>query len=171
LAAIPAHANPAADEIGQYGGMDQVDRDVWFLAGTLGGKPVKRKCSIPAGRAILFPVINYEMNSLEKPQLRTESELVGHVQQDQDDIINLDAIVDGENVPIYRVKSDPTFFAITAPEDNVVLIPDGGTTQATADGYWVFLKPLHLGEHDIHFSGSCSAGIRKVNARYHITVS
>jgi hypothetical protein len=171
FAAIPAPANPAADETGQNAGIDQADRNVWFLAGTLGGKTVKRKCPIPAGRAILFPVINYEMNGLEKPQLRTESELVSHVQQDEDDIINLDAIVDGQNVPIFRVRSDPTFFTIAAPEDNAVQIPHGGTTQATADGYWVFLKPLHLGEHDIHFSGSCSAGTRNVNASYHIAVS
>lgn len=171
LAAIPAPANPAADQTGQNSGVNQVDRNVWFLAGTLGGKTVERKCSIPEGRAILFPVINYEMNSLEKPHLKTESELVSHVKQDEDDIINLDAIVDGQKIAIYRVSSDPAFFAITVPEDNAVQIPQGGTTQATADGYWVFLKPLPLGGHNIYFSGSCSAGTRNVKASYYITVS
>jgi hypothetical protein len=168
--AIPETLNPGADETGENASIDQYDHNVWFLAGTFGGKTVERKCTIPGGRAVLFPVINYEMNKLEKPELKTESELVKHVIQDQDDIINLDANVDRQNIPIYRVRSEPSFFTITAPEDNAVQIPRGGTTQATADGYWVFLKPLPLGEHDIYFSGSCSAATRNVKAGYHITV-
>jgi hypothetical protein len=170
LAAIPAVINPAADETGVYADVDQFDHNVWFLAGTFGGKTVERKCQIPSGRSILFPVINYEMNTLEKPELKTDTELVQHVIQDEDDIINLDSIVDGQKIPIYRVKSEPTFFTITAPEDNAVQIPHGGTTQASADGYWVFLKPLPLGEHEIYFSGSCSAGSRNVKATYHLRI-
>src|SRR5436309_10541191 len=135
--AIPAAKNPGADETGENAGVDQFDHNVWFLAGTFGGKTVERTCMIPAGRAILFPVINYEINTLEKPELKTESELVTHVIQDEDDIINLDAIVDRQKIPIYRVRSEPSFFTITAPEDNAVQIPNGGTTRATADGYWV----------------------------------
>ena len=29
-----------------------------------------------------------------------------------------------------------------------------GITQAVSDGYWVVLKPLPLGKHEIHFSGA-----------------
>ena len=38
----------------------------------------------------------------------------------------------------------------------------GGYTNATADGYWVFLKSLPQGEHNLYFHGSCSGGIRNV---------
>jgi hypothetical protein len=169
--AIPAARNPGADDKGENAGVNQFDANVWFLAGTFAeGKAVERKCPIPRGRAILFPVINYEMNTLEKPELKTESELLKHVIKDQDDIINLDAAVDSQKVPIYRVRSEPSFFTVTAPEANAVNIPHGGTTRATADGFWVFLKPLSPGEHDIYFSGSCSAGTRNVRANYYITV-
>ena len=171
LVAIPASTNPCADETGENAAVDQFDHNVWYLAGTFGGKTVERECLIPLGRAVLFPVINYEMNMLEKPELRIESELVRHVIQDEDDIIELHTLVDGQTIPIYRISSEPTFFTITAPVDNAVQIPRGGTTRATADGYWVFLKPLRLGEHDIFFSGSCSAGTRNVKASYRITVS
>jgi hypothetical protein len=169
--AIPAKKNPGTDETGENAGMNQFDPNVWFLAGTFGGKTVERECLIPKERAILFPVINYEMNTLEKPELKTESQLLKHVRDDQDDIVNLDAMVDGQKIPTYRIRSDPVFFSITAPVDNTVQIPNGGTTHATADGYWVFLKPVPPGEHGIYFSGSCSNGIRNVKANYHITIT
>jgi hypothetical protein len=31
---------------------------VWFLAGARSGEPVTRRCSIPEGVALFFPVIN-----------------------------------------------------------------------------------------------------------------
>jgi hypothetical protein len=168
---IPSHIHPGTDESGKNAYINQSDRNVWFLAGTLGGLSVERRCLIPKGRSILFPVINYEMNALENPSLNTESKLVKHVTQDQDDIINLDAVVDDQKIPIYRVRSQPSFFTINVPKDNPYQIPGGGTTRATADGFWVFLKPLPPGEHEIYFSGSCSLGTRNVKAKYHITVT
>jgi hypothetical protein len=170
LASIPTDTNPAADENGENARVNQTDPQVWFLAGTLGGKAVDRKCTIPAGRAVLFPVINYEMNPLEKPELRTNSDLIKHVIEDEDDIINLDAIIDGQRIPIYRVRSDPSMFPLTMPVDNPFHAPGGRTEQATSDGYWVFLKPLDPGEHYLHFAGSCSAGSRNVTASYNLTV-
>jgi hypothetical protein len=170
LASIPANISPASDETGENAGVKQVEQNVWFLAGTFGGKETHRKCVMPSGRAILFPVINYQTNSLEKPELKTESELVRFVTEDEDDIINLEVSIDGQSVPIYRIRSDPTMFSLTAPQNNAVEIPGGGTTQATSDGYWVFLKPLSIGEHDIAFAGSCSAGSRNVKARYRLGI-
>src|SRR5919106_3910376 len=101
---IPAKVNPGADETGRNSDVDQFEKNVWFLAGTFGGKSVERKCQISKEKSILFPVINYEMNPLEKPELKTESGLIEHVTKDQDDIINLDAMVDGQKIPIYRVR-------------------------------------------------------------------
>jgi hypothetical protein len=170
LAAIPTNMNPAADGTGENANVGQLDQNVWFLAGTVGGEPVERKCLIPSGRSILFPVINYEMNPIEKPELKTDLDLLRHVLDDQNDIIHLSAIVDGQKIPIYRVRSEPTMFTITVPSDNPLQMPGGGTTQATADGYWVFLKPLTLGGHHVCFSGSCSAGTRRINASYDIMV-
>ena len=37
-------------------------------------------------------------------------------------------------------------FILTAPLSS-------GTTQAVADGYWIFLKPLPIGEYSIHVKG------------------
>jgi hypothetical protein len=62
--------------------------------------------------------------------------------------------VDG--VPIsdlqkYRIQSPP--FNFTLPQNYILGLPSNITTQAIADGNWVFLKPLSLGSHKIIFRG------------------
>jgi hypothetical protein len=170
MASIPTDSNPAADENGKHAGINQTDQHVWFLAGTSGGKTADRKCIVPAGKSILFPVINYEINCMEKPELKTDSELIRAAKEDEDDIINLETIIDGQEIPIFRVQSDPPMFPLTLPADNLFNSPLSGTTRATSDGYWVFLKPLDLGEHCLYFAGSCSAGSRNVRASYNLIV-
>ncbi|MFI6323767.1 hypothetical protein ACIBG8_40000 [Nonomuraea sp. NPDC050556] len=45
-----------ADPTGAFAAEGQPD-DVWFLAGTFGGK-AKRSCHVPAGRPLFFPLVN-----------------------------------------------------------------------------------------------------------------
>lgn len=167
----PKSINPVLDDTGKNAYVNQ-NESVWFLAGTFGENKVPRRvCTIPSGKPVLFPVINYEMNPLEKPELKNEEELVRHVREDIDDIVIKDALADGNKVPIYRVRSDPILFPLTINNDNSLGIA-GGTTQATSDGYWVFLKPLPSGNHNVYFHGSCGAGIstRNIAAEYQLTV-
>ena len=171
LLSIPTDLSPAADETGKNAGVNQTDPNVWFLTGTFGGTAAHRKCICTTRKSILFPVINYEMNLLEIPALRTESELKKAVIEDIDDIIKREALIDDHIIPVYRVRSDPSIFTIRLLGNNPFQVPGGGTTLATSDGYWVFLKPLTTGEHEVSFAGSCSAGSRKVKAHYHLALS
>jgi hypothetical protein len=178
LLSIPIELNPASDDTGKNAGVNQTDPNVWFLAGTFGETALYqthnsayRKCVVPKNKSILFPVINYEMNSLEMPSLKTETQLMKHVREDMDDIISLRAALDGHTLPVHRIKSDPPMFTLHMPKNNPFNLQGGGTTQATSDGFWVFLKPLTAGEHEIYFSGSCSSGKRRVRAGYHLDVS
>jgi hypothetical protein len=168
---MPMNINPAADENGINACINQTDPNVWFLAGTLGGKEVRRKCTLPFGRSILFPVINIEINPVEKPTLRTEADLIRYVKEDEDDILNLETLLDSHRLPIYRVKSDPAVFPLKMPMDNPFKAPGGIATMAASDGYWVFLKRLHPGEHHLYFAASCSLGTRNVKASYDLTVA
>jgi hypothetical protein len=165
---VARNFNPVLDPDGHNAAINQ-NEPVWFLAGTFGEnkKPV-RNCTVPTNSAILFPVINYEMNLLERPDFSSK-ELVHHVKADQDDIINLEAIVDHDRVPVHRIRSEPLVFPLFINPD-ILDEMIGGYTQATADGYWVFLKPISQGIHEISFSGSCSNGTRTASAKYHITV-
>jgi len=163
---VPIPVNPVLDNTGQYADKNQHD-PVWFLAGTIGdeNKVAHRTCIIPKQKAVLFPVINYIRTS--EFRFKTDIELANHVQKDIDDIVINEAIVDGQEVPIFRIKSEPHIFNLIVREENKFDIPVG-TTRASADGYWVFIKSLSIGQHKVYFHGSCSGGIRNASAQYQI---
>src|SRR5262249_12618813 len=53
-----AAERPLLDQTGANCSVGQAG-DVWFLAGILGtGDPVTRRCLVPAGKALFFPVLN-----------------------------------------------------------------------------------------------------------------
>jgi hypothetical protein len=170
--AIPKPKNPVIDKTGEHVGENQPFRDVWYLAGKLPEADIilpRRSCSIPEGRSILFPVINCEANPLELPQLTTDEDIVQQVKKDEDSIIMKECYVDDKWVPAQRVKSDPAIFELNMVKDNL-FNEKGGSTHASADGYWVFLKPLSKGEHTISFHGSCEKGRLNSGAIYHLQV-
>ena len=73
LYSIPEERNPAADETGANCHEGQ-SGPVWFLAGTFGGLN-ERVCTIPAGKSLLFPVVNQMCTFIDYPNLQTETEL------------------------------------------------------------------------------------------------
>lgn len=50
--------SPVSDSTGERCGAGQ-EGPVWFLAGTYGSAHVRRTCHVPAGKHLLFPLINY----------------------------------------------------------------------------------------------------------------
>ncbi|WP_231493863.1 hypothetical protein [Nocardiopsis sp. CNT312] len=52
----PKGSDPVQDTTGRHASHNQPD-DLWFLAGTYGGTVVRR-CEVPAGRPLFFPVLN-----------------------------------------------------------------------------------------------------------------
>jgi hypothetical protein len=169
LISIPLESNPGIDATGEKFDVNQNDPHVVFLVGTFGGS-AERNYTIPAGKSVLFPIINFTTSYIEEPALKTESELKSRAKQDIDDIVNKDVTVDDmelQNVEKYRVQSP--VFDLTYPKSNVFGLPSG-PTRAISDGYWVFLKPLSPGMHDIYAAGSCSSGKTKVECMWHLNV-
>ncbi|MFZ0328294.1 MAG: cache domain-containing protein [Nitrososphaeraceae archaeon] len=149
---IPKNINPAYDDNGRFCVQKQ-SGPVWFLAGTYGHRVV-RLCDIPSGKAILLPILNSECSFAEFPKLKKLSELRTCAKTIQDQVIKVNASVDG--VPLshlekYRVESPP--FNFTLPQGNILGLSANTSTQAIADGNWVFLKPLSTGIHKIMFKG------------------
>lgn len=54
----PDDISPVRDTTGEHADWNQPD-DLWFLAGTYGGRVVRR-CAIPADRRVFFPVLNMQ---------------------------------------------------------------------------------------------------------------
>jgi hypothetical protein len=157
MLSIPKKKNPSLDETGKYCSMNQSDKNVWFLTGTFGNiVPVKRKCTIPAGKAIFFPILEKEDSLEGDSDLNTELELIKRSRDATNRMVHMEATIDGEKIDqleSYRVHSE--VFDLTFPENNVYDVRPG-LTRSVCDGYWLFIKPLQIGKHSIDFKGETS---------------
>jgi hypothetical protein len=132
---------------------------------------VERTCTVPKGKAIFFPVFNVfsTFGDPDSPNLRDAIKFVkGYIDQ----ATNLKASVDGTNINVNKLRSLTIPFEFTLPPDNIFGITDPsalGPYKAIADGYWVALKPLSVGNHEISFSASHPDGTN-IDVTYHITV-
>ncbi len=155
LLSIPTDKNPAEDETGENSSQNQLDKNVWFLAGTFGNSvPVERKCTVHHSKAILFAIADKEDSFAEDPDLIYEDQLSERARTSMDRLVNLHLSVDGKtiaNINEYRVHSE--FYDLIFPEKNVYDV-EPGVTRSVCDGYWAFLKPMCTGSHKIHFSAS-----------------
>jgi hypothetical protein len=165
---LPSGQNPITDASGENASYNQRG-PVWFLAGTFGGL-AERTCEMPQEKAVFFPISCNETSYAECPNFKTEAELGAFAKADIDQVKIVMATVDGQrlsNSDLRRLESPP--FELTLPEGNVAGAPPG-KTKSKSDGYWVFLKPLPPGRHEIHFFSSCRIGTQWIEARYHLTV-
>lgn len=166
---IPAASNPivsdtTTDPTGELCDVKQSDV-VWFLAGTTGGSAT-RKCTIPFGKAILFPILTAEwsvaeaeglggncfipnvMSGTSEEALRECAKVtIDHVTLKQADIDGVNV----QNLDNYRVQSP--LFGFKAVQNNVFAIPKG-KSQSVSDGYWILLPSLPKGQHTVHFHGT-----------------
>jgi len=144
---------------------------VWFLAGTAGSS--SPRCTVPADKAILFPVINGECSSVEGNGT-TDAELRACAQGQMDLVTALGASVDGVPVDLgpngSRFRFQSPLFQITWARDNGFNVP-AGTGVSVADGFWVLLKPLGTGQHEIDFHGAIPAFNFQLDVHYLVTVT
>jgi len=167
---MPVTANPLMETgdcaTGQAG-------PVWFLGGSFVNATTTRACTIPAGRAILLPVLNSECSTVEPDPFHgeNEAELRACAASFIDATSGMFATIDGQpvrNLANYRTQSP--LFDFSAP-DNSVLGPGPVSGQSVSDGVWVFLPPLSAGNHTIHFGGVLILfGNLTLDVTYNITV-
>jgi hypothetical protein len=154
MLSIAKKENPCLDETGKYCSVNQNNKNVWFLAGTFGNTiTVRRKCTIPLGNAIFFPLLVKEDSFAEDSDLNTEVKLIKRARDATDKVLDMDASIDGkkvEHLEKYRVQSE--VFDLRFPEDNVYDVRPG-VTRSVCDGFWLFIKPLEIGKHVIYFKG------------------
>ena len=146
--------HPLDDRDGKSCGINQ-EGPVWYLPGANG--EVTRSCTIPAGKAILFPVLNAEFSELEEhtpseKDLRNKAISENNVPEPQ-----LLATIDGYEIKDikenYRVTSG--LFNVTFPKNNVfgVELENDTRTIAVSDGWFIMLEPLKPGLHHLYFNG------------------
>ena len=169
---LPATNSPIADtgdcSAGQSG-------PVWFLAGAFVSTPLTRTCTVPAGKALFFPIMNAWADNTWCPDWTTYTvdELVGFVQWYMENAGALACTIDGRpvtglgNAATSPYRVGPQVFSYTlAPEDNIFAnglgplwgvdlscIADGTTVAPAAeDGVYLMVAPLSAGQHTIRFT-------------------
>jgi hypothetical protein len=138
---------------------------------------VVRSCSIPKETALFIPVVNAEDSLVEETELGGSNLTIDSMRTFLagilDTVTNLQLVVDG--VPVENLKENfrvqSPVFDFTLPEpyyngdpnkrNNVFTAIEPGNypagtyyQQAVGDGFYVMLKPLPVGPHTIHFSGT-----------------
>lgn len=128
-----------------------------------GGNLRRKLCALlhsAASKAIFFPVINAECSEVEEVAvgnpIPTAEEMRACADFLIDHVTETEASIDGRPVNSQRIgRVQSPLFSFTLPEDNILGIedPDPNPSLAVSDGFWLFLSPLSVGEHVIHFRG------------------
>jgi hypothetical protein len=153
ICSIPRTSNPGYDRTGERCECNQ-NSPVWFLVGTFEEFTyAERRCTIPLGVGVMFPIIASEKSFAEYPQLHTEDELVSLAREANDRVKSAYVEIDGiavQNIKRFRIRSHP--FDLYFPENNVFGVSPGAT-KSVSDGYWIILCSLARGIHKLRFGG------------------
>ena len=167
---IPKNKNPGYDTTGQNFHLNNNDPNVIFLTGTFKDFPglARRQCTISRNLSILLPVINYSA-CLSEEHIKNEYHLHSEVQSNIDDLTRCNARVDGNEVHLNQYRVQSPIFEYNFNANNVAEVKTG-VTKVLADGYWLFLRPLPIGLHEIQIGGTCQAGAINIDAIYNLAV-
>ncbi|MFJ2107065.1 signal protein [Streptomyces microflavus] len=148
-ASEPEETNPVADDDGSACDRNQPE-DVWFLAGTFGGE-AERECTVPAGRPIAFPLVNYFGDGQDCIAFMDDAE--GSALLDGSPVEP--EVYEGESIIVQGLEGN----AITGARERFT---------TTGCGLWVQLPALGLGQHILKIIGR--SGDLSVGVEYRLTV-
>jgi hypothetical protein len=143
--------NPVVDESGADCARNQPD-DVWFFAGTFGG-PVRRSCTVPAGRPIVAPLVN----------------LIAASASDCEAFVSAatgSAELDGRPLVPARMEAEPV--AVRGIDGNPIT-DSSEQFDGVACGLWVTIAAPGTGSHTLTIHGE--SGDFEVRADYTFEVA
>lgn len=147
---MPATESPVRDQTGLKCDVNQ-NGQVWFLAGGYGSSKISRKCSIPKGKYLFFPVINMIHFPNGGAKISCESAMAASA-MNNDNLRSFIVTIDDHKIvnPVFHRYSSPTCFDLLGwppkNQQSPTLYP------SATDGYWVMLQPLAPGKHKLAFS-------------------
>jgi len=166
----PAAANPVLDTTGEHCAVGQQGQ-VWFLAGSFDAAPVVRRCSVPAGRSLFFPVVNVAWIGFPGDDPITRDGILGMLAPFLVGATGLAVLVDGVPVPnVSRYLVVSPLFSFVAPADTILGVPEGTVLfPCLSDGFHVMLAPLAPGPHTVAFRATLANGFTQ-DVTYHLDV-
>jgi hypothetical protein len=125
--------------------------NVWFLPNFDKDKTdYTFTCTVPQGKAIIVGNLNQgesDENVTRGDEAIRNAAMEGQIGADLK--VSLDGVDQNYSMKDMRVTSD--FFNLTIVKNNIYENTTAGTFKAMIDGYYIFLKPLSQGTHNLHF--------------------
>jgi len=174
---IPLGVGPTNDATGAQCGINQ-SGPVWFIGGPLGSM-FERSCTIPKGKAILAPIVDF-INDYPCPAPPSFEPAPGQTLEDFL-ITGVTPIVDGVTVhtaeldkrPLRELRITTGLLSFTGAVDLISLDPcvTGSPQVGVSDGYFIFIEPLSAGAHDLHIHSEFPAWGLSSDGTYHLNIS
>jgi hypothetical protein len=168
LLSIPQKISPAFDITGSNTKLNQNNPNIFFLCQTIEGieRIPTRRTTVPAGRAIFMPIINWI--SVLDIDGKNEDELHFVARDKMDKAANLEVEINGAIIeyPLNNNRVHSSFFTVELPADNILRLPSG-PRGLVSDGYWIC---FYTNSNRINLStfGSCSSGKTRIGMVYDI---
>lgn len=141
---IPASHNPILDKTGNRCGIAQRG-DIWFLAGSTGGK-VTRSCTIPEGVKLLVPIVNnFCFPDPGYPDAQCMADTLAFI--NGYDPANIVLTLDGQPHPFEKledvaVPASGSIFSVAVDNNGVFGVKPGIYRANAASGFWGLIGPL-----------------------------
>lgn len=180
----PWSTGPVLDPDGSACASEQ-HGNTWFLAGTNGG-PVVRECTIPAGKALFFPLVNYWLSPpADYYEMYPEQEWIDYATElfaeKRASTCELTLRIDGQDLLPDLETMDEELYVIVLEPFSVVLGEDSwatkygglpGARETFVHGHWALLEPLPPGDYTLELGGElCNdAGGFSTSATYTLHV-
>jgi hypothetical protein len=155
-----AEDSPVADQAGALCRAGQ-QGPVWFLAGGFGNARIARECTVPAGKYLFFPLANYVAMPTEGGMPACDT-MMRDARQLTDGASRLVLKIDGQpqaGLEAHRVDTRGCFDAGARRSPPEAAFPSAG------NGYYVMLKPLPPGTHEIEFGAVLPAVTQAITYR------
>jgi hypothetical protein len=172
----PADRNPILDTEGTQCANGQPAFGVWYLAGSDQSAPVRRTCTVPKFRTLVFPVINVLAPWIvtAPDDIPTDADIAALRESARRiaDATDLTLTIDGVAVRnLGRFFEESTPVALTLPENNLFGVEAGLRLEPGFDaGYYVAVSGLLPGKHTLAWSGASEALGFSQDITYEITV-
>jgi hypothetical protein len=145
---FPNEESPIADRTGGLCAAKQ-SGPVWFLAGTYGPRRTMRTCTVPPGKYLFFPLINYVVMP-RSARMTDCGDMIEDAAAITDEASLLVLEIDGVRInELTRFRQATDCFDMGERA-----FPRVRIYPSAANGYYVMLKPLPPGTHTLNFGGS-----------------
>jgi len=140
------YESPVADKAGSRCHLKQ-SGPVWFLAGTYGTQRTIRSCTVPVGKYLFFPLVNYVVYPQYVGSLTCE-QATAKARTMTDGASSLLLELDGKLITNLEAHRQATVACFDLGE-----LAGGGVAPSAANGYYIMLRPLSPGTHTLNFGG------------------